>query len=83
MIGNSVGAKSFDTENVLQNGKLAPQFAERGGQALVDELASPKRGTWSWGAIRITDAHGVDDGGSSPKILCTFVCHKKIKMLLT
>ena len=48
MIGNSVGAKNSDTENILQYGKLAPQFAERGGQALVDELASPKHGTWSW-----------------------------------
>ena len=73
MIGNSVGAKNFDTENVLQYGKLATQFAERGGQALVDELASPKHGSWSWGAIRITDAHGLRNRGSSLRKLCIFV----------
>ena len=33
----------------------------------MDELASPKHGTWSWGAIRIADAHGLRNGGSSPK----------------
>ena len=77
MIGNSVGAKESDTHNVLQYGKLSPQFAERGGQALVAELASPKHGTWSWGAIRITDAYGLDEGGSSPKKIVHFCVPQK------
>ena len=68
MIGNSVGAKKFDTENVLQYGKLAPQFAERGGQA------SPKHGTWSWEAIRITDAHGLH-------FFLLLYCHNRLYIL--
>ena len=48
IVGNLVGPKTDDTENVLDDrGVIAKQFGEQGGQALVDDLASARHGTWS------------------------------------
>ena len=73
VVGNSVGAKSSDTENALDDrGVIAQQFGRRGGQSLVNDLASAKHGTWSYGEIRFTDSYGLNTGGQSPKKIVHF-----------
>ena len=73
LVGNSVGTKSSDTENVLDDrGVIAQQFGRRGGQSLVNDLARAKHGTWSYGEIRFTDSYGLNTGGRSPKKIVHF-----------
>ena len=68
IVGNSVGPKTDDTENVLDDrGVIVKQFGEQGGQALVDDLASARHGTWSWGELRFTDSYGLDKSVKLPK----------------
>lgn len=77
VVGNSVGTKSKDTENVLGRGVLAQQFGKAGGQPLVSELASSRHACWKYGEIRMTDSHGLNRGGSSPKKIIHFCVPQK------
>ena len=79
MIGNSVGTKSSPTQNVLSDGLLAKQFAQKGGQGLVDELASERQACWTYGEIRFTGSHEMDKDASSPKHICHFCVPREYK----
>lgn len=72
MVANSVGIKRTVTENVLARGNLAAQFGRQGGPGLVSELASAQHACWSYGEIRFTQAHNLDNGGDSPKKIIHF-----------
>lgn len=69
VIANSVKAKASPTEDVLSSstgGSLAPQFAQRCGQDLVDDLASSNRKCWGTGVVQSTPSYDMNRGEGTP-----------------
>ena len=69
VIANSVKSKTSLNEDVLSTstgGSLAPQFAQRCGQDMVDDLSSSKRDCWETGVLQITPSYDMDCGEGSP-----------------
>ena len=64
--------KTSETANVLDTGKLAKQFAAKAGRRLVDDLASWRHGTWTFGEIQFTDSHGLNVRLGSPQKIVHF-----------
>ena len=69
VIANSIKPKTSLNEDVLRTstgGSLAPQFAERCGQGLIDDLSSSNRACWETGVLQFTDSYEMDCGEGSP-----------------
>ena len=76
VIANSVGPKKLIGQNVLAYGNLAKQFAMKGGQGLIDELASSQNKSWTYGDIRFTASHDLNKEDYSPKHIVHFCVPK-------
>ena len=72
IIANSVGPKQSPSQDVLNFGLLAKQFAKVGGQQLVEDLADSKHGCFGYGEIRFTDSHNIHKGDNWPQKICHF-----------
>lgn len=80
VIANSVKPKTSLNEDVLRTstgGSLAPQFAQRCGPELVDDLSSSNRPCWETGALTTTESYDMDCGEGSPQKVIHF-CLPKI-----